>query len=518
MVPQAVSIEAANSIRRAVRCTPYNLVGVRTLAALLIAALLAACAPAPSGQPQPTPPSVLPVPTTGPAATVKPPPVPVTGLVPLVPITRFESFRDDVTMAELKEVLASGSAAPYVSEALPLAKVTEIADNEILRVVREGDGAIAFVFPEQVQPWVKTLSLEGRFWWDPRLKEADYPLRVRILGRTTTPRASYWDLAAAQGIIYGRGVTWGMETFSKGDPFAPFAKVAHVFQEADIAVSYMESPLSGENNGYCHDCNVFAGDESFAPALAKVGFDALSLATNHTGDAGPVGYLNTIRVLKEQGIVPFGAGTNLAEALRPAVLEVKGIRVAFVGNNDVPPSCCYASETGLGHVQFGHDDPEYPLLREQIRGAKEVADVVIVMSSLGWPSEYQDWALPETIAAAHAMIDAGATAVLGGQPHWVGGVEVRDKAYIAYAMGNFVQDQMGRRVGFADDKTRMGTIHRLYFDGTRLASVRILPTFLENWHQPRFASPSEPQYREVMEQVWRNSSFGDQERLTSKSN
>jgi poly-gamma-glutamate synthesis protein (capsule biosynthesis protein) len=271
----------------------------------------------------------------------------------------------------------------------------------------------------------------------------------------------------------------------------------------------MESPLSGENNGYCHDCNVFVGDESFAPAVAKAGFDALSLATNHTGDAYGQGYLNTIRVLREQGIVPFGAGADLAEALRPAIIEVKGIRVAFIGNNDVPSSCCHATETQLGHVQFGHDDPGYPVLREQIAAAKKVADIVIVMSSLGWPSEYQESALPGTIAAARAMIDAGATAILGGQPHWVQGVEARAGTYIAYAMGNFIQDQMGRTVGFPTDQTREGSIHRLYFDGTRLASVSILPTWLENYHQPRFPSPDEPQYRRALEQIWRNSIFGD---------
>lgn len=505
--------KVVTKIRRATGPTPYNLGLVRSLAFLVIVALTAACAQTPSGDAAPPRPSVT-VPggavVVQPTASPSPLPTQATVLVPLVPVTRFDSFRDDVTIADLTTVLASSSSFAHVRDALPSAAVTEVADAEVLRVVRDSDAAIALVFPDQVQPWVKTLSIEGRFWWDPRLVETDYPLLVRVLGGTAPARARYWDLAAAQGIIYGRGVTWGMEKFSGGDPFAPFAKVAHVFQEADLAVSFMESALSDTNDGaYCHDCNVFVGDTSWVPAIAKAGFDALSLATNHTGDAREQGYLDTLRALRGEKIVPFGAGEDLAEALKPAVLEVKDIKVAFVGNNDVATSCCFAGEDSLGHVQFGHDDPEYTLLREQIAAAKKEADIVIVMSSLGWPSEYQDWALPQTIAAAHAMVEAGATAVLGGQPHWVGGVEAGDGTYIAYAMGNFIQDQMGRAVGFANDKTRQGTIHRLYFEGTRLVAVRILPTWLENWHQLRFSSPGEPQYSEVLEQVWRNSTFGE---------
>lgn len=460
--------------------------------------MLAACAtaeaPGQIAQPSPTT-----TPTTAPTLE----PTPQTTLVPLIPITQFASFRDDVALAELTDVLASASAAALVREALPAARVEEVADARVLARVRDGDGLIALVLPEQVEPWVKTLSVEGHFWWDPRLDAARYPLTVMASGATAPDRARLWDLAAAQGIIYGRGVTWGMESFAGGDPFAPFAKVAHVFQEVDVAVSFMESPLSGENNGYCDSCNVFVGDESFAPAVARAGFAALSLATNHTGDAGPQGYLDTIRVLREQGIAPFGAGADLAEARQPGIVEVKGIRVAFVGNNDVPAGCCVATEAQVGHVQFGHDDPEYAMLREQIAAASEVADIVIVMSSLGWPSEYQEWALPQTIAAARAMIDAGATAVLGGQPHWVQGVEIRRDAYIAYAMGNFIQDQMW------SDETREGSIHRLFFDGTRLVSVRIIPTFLEDYYQPRLPTPDEDPYRRVMERIWRNSLFGD---------
>ena len=139
-------------------------------------------------------------------------------------------------------------------------------------------------------------------------------------------------------------------------------------------------------------------------------------------------------------------------------------------------------------------------MRADVAAARAVADLVIVVPH--WGIEYEDHPRPWVVAAAHAMIDAGADVVLADHPHWVQSVELYGGHYIAYSMGNFVFDQMW------STETREGSIHRLFFDGARLISVRIQPTLLEDYSRPRPLAPDEPQFRETLERIWRGSRLG----------
>ncbi len=165
----------------------------------------------------------------------------------------------------------------------------------------------------------------------------------------------------------------------------------------------------------------------------------------------------------------------------------------------MPPESYRATATRAGHAALVHADG-YEAIRADIAAARRVADVVIVVTH--WGIEYEDRPRPWIVEAAHAMIDAGADVVLGEHPHWVQSVEIYKGHYIAYSLGNFVFDQMW------SIETRQGSLHRLFFDGTRLVSVRIVPTLLEDWHQPRPLAPDEPGYAQTLERIWRHSRLG----------
>src|SRR5690242_11598028 len=71
-----------------------------------------------------------------------------------------------------------------------------------------------------------------------------------------------------------------------------------------------------------------------APAMASVfsdcGFNVVSVASNHAMDWGADALLDTIDVLRERGMHVVGGGRNLEEARAPAIVESKGVRVAFL--------------------------------------------------------------------------------------------------------------------------------------------------------------------------------------------
>lgn len=345
-------------------------------------------------------------------------------------------------------------------------------------VPREADPTVA---PPAATPWpAPTGSPEPSGPWTFDVAAASVPV--------TAPYT--WELLAAGGIIYGRGVQERVERY--GDPTRPFAYVRDLVRAADVAVATLEAPLSGDGNGWCQGCMTFVGDERYASAIAHAGFDALSLAGNHIGDAGTQGVLDSVRAVRGADMLAFGAGASEAEARRPGIVETHGVTVAFLGYCDVPPESYRATAERPGYAALVHTDG-YRTVAADIAAARLVADVVVVMPH--WGIEYEPRPRPWIVAAAHAMIDAGADVVLGDHSHWVQPVEIYKGRYIAYSLGNFVFDQMW------SVETRQGSLHRLFFDGARLTSVRIVPTLLEDWHQPRPLRPDERAYAETMARI-----------------
>ena len=85
------------------------------------------------------------------------------------------------------------------------------------------------------------------------------------------------------------------------------------------------------------------------PEMAKIftdcGFDAVTIANNHMYDFGPEALLDTRKLLLEKGIAVTGAGRDLDEARKPAIVEKNGIKVGFLGYCSVIPE---GGEAGAG--------------------------------------------------------------------------------------------------------------------------------------------------------------------------
>ena len=196
-------------------------------------------------------------------------------------------------------------------------------------------------------------------------------------------------------------------------------------------------------------------------ALKAGGFDLVTYASNHTMDCGPDVMADTIALLREHGILCVGAGENIVEARRPVILERKKVRIAFLSYCSILPAWSWAEESRPGvaplrvrtHYEMTESDQPgcppriftYPheddvkALKEDIRGAKSKADVVVV--GLHWGLHY----VRAKLAAyqqpvAHAAIDAGADLVVGTHPHILKGIEVYNGKAIFYSLGNFALD------------------------------------------------------------------------------
>jgi poly-gamma-glutamate synthesis protein (capsule biosynthesis protein) len=237
----------------------------------------------------------------------------------------------------------------------------------------------------------------------------------------------------------------GKEIAAGRDPLAPFAAL---LADADYRIGNLECSLATTGKPMPDKIYTFRADPR-ATRVLKGRFDAMSVANNHSGDYGRTAFMETLVALDEAGIRHFGGGRNLVEAHAPLWIEKKGLRIAVLGYNEFLPR---AFEAGADFPGIAWSEDSHVI--SDIRAARAAgADVVIPFMHWGW--EYEEGPNARQRQLAHAMIDAGADAVVGGHPHVTQGAEVyRDKPII-YSLGNFVFD------GFDAPEAKLGWLLRL---------------------------------------------------------
>ena len=184
-------------------------------------------------------------------------------------------------------------------------------------------------------------------------------------------------------------------------------------------------------------------------------FDAVTMANNHAYDSGPDALIDTRSLLNSRGIQVTGAGRDLAEARRPAIVEKNGVKVGYLGYCSVgrPESEAGANKPGIATVRVKtyyetrgpheqvriHTEPDakhLAMLVEDIAAMRREVDAVVLAFHSGAiriprvVSDYQ-------VAVAHAAIDAGADLVVGHAPHIPKAIEIYKGKAIFYSIGVF---------------------------------------------------------------------------------
>gem|GEM_PF-649717 len=241
-------------------------------------------------------------------------------------------------------------------------------------------------------------------------------------------------LMAVGDIMLGRTIGDLIETEGH---HAPFIYTAQTLRSADVAVSNLESPISdrGKQEPKTY---AFRAPPAAAESLAFAGFNVVNLANNHSLDYGPLALSDTLETLSAKDILAVGAGMNAADAYAPVIIDVEGLRIAFLGFVDVPPSDYdyRAWEAGLDKpgVAWAHEEQ----VRAGVLAAKAQADIVVVLFHNGYELVQQVSSQQQKLA--HLAIDSGASLVIGSHPHVLQRIEYYQEGLIAYSLGNFVFD------------------------------------------------------------------------------
>ena len=245
------------------------------------------------------------------------------------------------------------------------------------------------------------------------------------------------------------------------DPGEMFSDLGGPF-DADCVFGQMECVFSDRGSPAPNARLPMRRPPSVALALAAAGYDVMSGAGNHAMDYGGDALVDTVLHLREAGVAACGGGAKLDEARRPALIERKGRKIAFLAYNCILPAGYAAEARRPGcaplrvHTLYEQVEPDQPstdpriltyaededlqALLDDIRQAR--AEAAHVFVSMHWGIHFVRARLADyQRVVGRQMIDAGTDAIIGHHPHLLKPIEFHRGRPIIHSLGNFAIEQ-----------------------------------------------------------------------------
>ena len=240
-------------------------------------------------------------------------------------------------------------------------------------------------------------------------------------------------LLFAGDVMLGRGVA----TVAASAGPELLEGIRYVVSAADLAAANLESPLTLRPH-VVDNPNELEADPATVALLSGAGFDLVSLANNHAGDAGAEGLRDGLAALAGVGITALGAGTDEATAGSAALVSSNGFRIASLAY-DATGTGLAASATSAGVARY-----DAAAARSAVAAAADAADLVVVGVHGGIEYLLDTDPILQDIAAD--LVQSGADVVWGHGPHVPQPVLAVDappdrRAVVATSLGNLLFDQ-----------------------------------------------------------------------------
>jgi hypothetical protein len=425
-------------------------------------------------------------------------------------VTPFPTLTDDVSIADIKKTWAGTPSGPFAGRYLWLDNSTFAAFTALwgpsasgaVRVVDTAQlvdevwadrPAWAIVPFEALEPRWKVLSVDGQSPIHNDFDPSKYPLQIPFSFSSTAfslPSSNRdpgkLTLLAMTGVTaLVRATADRMESHGV---LYPGEEVRSVLRAADL--THVSNEISFDPHCPTPDPWTeslrFCSDPRYIALLQDVGVDIVELTGNHLLDYGPQDLSDTLDMYDQLGWNYFGGGRDLQAALRPALLEDHGNKLAFVGCNFAGPPDDWAKNDRPGSTPCDLDNLSVEI--SQLRGQG-----YLPVMTYQYNEYYQPDPTPEEQADFRRMADAGAIIVSGSQAHMPASMEFHGSSFIHYGLGNLFFDQMSHLMpdGSVIYDTRNVFIDRhIIYDG-RYIGTELLTYIIEDYARPRLMTTSE---------------------------
>lgn len=259
-----------------------------------------------------------------------------------------------------------------------------------------------------------------------------------------------------------------------------------LLRSADISCVNLECPVTTRGEKVKKPFN-FRMNPAYLSALDRAGIDIVNIANNHIFDYGKQGLFDTISYLDSVGVWHIGAGRTAQEAATPVVVQAGRRRIGFqgyYGGGEAP--------TASGQNP-GVAPRSLPVILADIGEFRKKDSVDYVVVVLHWGTEKATAPDDDQVQFAHALIDAGADAVIGHHPHVLQGIELYKSGVIVYSLGNLVFG------GNSRDTYDTGLFEIAL--GMHSVDYKFIPVRMEGWKLTRLSGRAADAVRSRMSEL-----------------
>ena len=349
--------------------------------------------------------------------------------------------------------------------------------------------------------------------------------------------------------------------------FTPvFSNICELFQQSNYVIGNLETPIAGEKAGYVKGLYSFNAPKEFALAAKDAGVSLVSTANNHCMDRGFEGLIKTVESLDDIGLAHVGTSDSPDQSDRTFYKEINGQTIAVIaytyGTNYVMHHRTFSGEQeksinllrpcteavylkskarksfaqkafnkaisgfklenqaaikkalGMTYNTPRKDDavnletaaPYLEQFMQDIRSAKEKADVVLVLPHVGGQFNLEPGAFTELVI--QKAKEAGADAIIASHPHIVQKASNEGGIPCFYSTGNFSMSPNSVYL-LHENLPEYGLAVNLYIEDrkirkttfTILKIVEDKRTMLSVWPVDKLSEPNEKEIKQIFKVV-----------------
>jgi poly-gamma-glutamate capsule biosynthesis protein CapA/YwtB (metallophosphatase superfamily) len=304
----------------------------------------------------------------------------------------------------------------------------------------------------------------------------------------------------------------------RADPTTAFNRMRDTLKKADLVYANLEGLLV-KSVGTTIDIPdkpewTHPGPDG-VKALKASNIAVVGVANNVA--SGRVNILKSLGVLDANGILHTGAGRNIDEAHKPAIVERKGVKIGFLQYTarwyQDKDMIATANDAGVAKITsldgITIDPGDLDRLKADIRKLRPLVDVLVVSHhNRDGSTAVQFGAVKGTSAGrdrskteeyqkqfAHVALDTGADMVFGHGTHTIQGVELHNGKPILYAIGHSNFDQPGY------EKSVDGLAARVVIQGKSIRRVSFVPVSRDAGNDVYLLDPSEGEGAKLVQWV-----------------
>lgn len=239
---------------------------------------------------------------------------------------------------------------------------------------------------------------------------------VMQISETTTEKSTTFTFAG--DMMFDRYVNHAFKNIGFNHIFDNLDKT--LFFDKDVSFANLEGPVSDQPivDDFPERSLIFDMPPETISTIKNLGINGVSLANNHTMNAGASGFSMTQNLLKDNAL-KYGGYQNDFDG---------GSIVRY--ETEVPTSI-----VAVDYLSYKNNAK----INEAISAEKNLDRFVIIFPH--WGEEYALAHNSTQENAAKNWIDSGADLIIGSHPHVVQDIGIYKNKLIIYSLGNFVFDQ-----------------------------------------------------------------------------